>query len=231
MATQGIGGAQGINYSSMSSGGLEFDIEALLTQSVFRRMDAYAVQLRNTVGEMDARTAKLELLGKMSQAAGAIASQFTGTDTSSKISDTEPYKKMSSDDKKNIESDVKNIVIDGDTSATPKPVVGGTNETAENIGRAQDMKDNIMEMVIVGKESGLISDTDIARISKGDFKKAELDALLASIKTEQDKVGNENSKQQLALQSLTGRYEAATNLVGTLAKKFADSKSGVIQKT
>ena len=87
------------------------------------------------------------------------------------------------------------------------------------------------DMAELGRKTGLMTDSDISRLYKGEFKKSEVEALQASIKTEQDKIGNENTKQQLTLQSITGRLEAITNLAGTLTKKIGDLWNAIIQKT
>jgi len=109
----------------------------------------------------------------------------------------------------------------------PRPVDGNIDEKAQ----AQDLKDNMSNLAEMGRKTGLMTDSDISRLSKGEFKKSEVEALQASIKTEQDKIGNENTKQQLTLQSITGRLEAITNLAGTLTKKIGDLWNAIIQKT
>ena len=232
MATSGVGGAQNVNFSNSVTPLSEMNLEQLMMFVVFSRMDANASQLRDHAAQMDARTKKLEALGNMSQALGGVANKF-GADAKAEtgIKDSPAMKNMSADDLKNLETDMKAIVIDGKTDTLPTPVVGGKDVKTDQIGEAQTMKDNMIELARVGKESGLMTDSDISRLAKGEFKKSEIEALQASIKTEQDKIGNENTKQQLTLQSITGRLEAITNLAGTLTKKIGDIWNAIIQKT
>ena len=230
MATSGISGTQNVNFSNQVTPFAGMSIEVLLLVVVFQRMDANANQLRQHASEMDVRTKKLEQLGNMSQAIGGVANKFNKTEGTQEVKDTPAGKNMSTDDWKNMEADMKAIVIDGNTERVPTPVNGGSNIGADQKGEAQTMKDNMMELARIGKETGLMTDSDISRLSKGEFKKSEIEALQASIKTEQDKIGNENQKQQLTLQSLTGRMDAITNLAGTLTKIFNEIAKGIFQK-
>ncbi len=120
--------------------------------------------------------------------------------------------------------------LDGTTTMEPKPV-SDTGKNAEQKAQAQDLKDAMSDLIKYGRESGLLTESDISRLSKGEFKKSEIETLQASIKTEQDKIGNENTKQQLTLQSITGRLESITNLAGTLTKKIGDIWNAILQKT
>ena len=231
MATSGIGGTQNVNFTNNVTPLSEMNLEQLMMFVVFQRMDANASQLRQHAAEMDVRTKKLEQLGNMSQALGGISNKFDKTEATQQVKDTPAGKNMTSDDWKNMEKDMKAIVIDGKTDTVPTPVAGGKDIKADQKGEAQTMKDNMIELARIGKESGLMTDADISRLSKGEFKKSEIEALQASIKTEQDKIGNENTKQQLTLQSITGRLESITNLAGTLTKKIGDIWNAIIQKT
>jgi hypothetical protein len=231
MATSGIGGTQNVNFTNNVTPLSEMNLEQLMMFVVFQRMDANASQLRQHAAEMDVRTKKLEQLGNMSQALGGISNKFDKTEATQQVKDTPAGKNMTSDDWKNMEKDIKDIVIDGKTDTVPTPVAGGKDIKADQKGEAQTMKDNMIELARIGKESGLMTDADISRLSKGEFKKSEIEALQASIKTEQDKIGNENTKQQLTLQSITGRLESITNLAGTLTKKIGDIWNAIIQKT
>lgn len=231
MTTQGVGGAQNVNFSSQVTPLADMNLEQLMMFVVFQRMDANASQLRQHAAEMDGRTKKLEQLGNMSQALGGIANKFDKTDASQATKDTPAGKNMSTDDWKNLGADMQAIVIDGKTDVEPKPIAGGKDIKPEQKGELQTMKDNMIEMAKIGKETGLMTDSDITRLAKGEYKKSEIEALQASIKTEQDKIGNENTKQQLTLQSITGRLESITNLAGTLTKKIGDIWNAIIQKT
>lgn len=231
MATSGIGGTQNVNFTNNVTPLSEMNLEQLMMFVVFQRMDANASQLRQHAAEMDVRTKKLEQLGNMSQALGGISNKFDKTEATQQVKDTPAGKNMTSDDWKNMEKDIKDIVIDGKTDTVPTPVAGGKDIKADQKGEAQAMKDNMIELARIGKETGLMTDADISRLSKGEFKKSEIEALQASIKTEQDKIGNENTKQQLTLQSITGRLESITNLAGTLTKKIGDIWNAIIQKT
>jgi len=231
MATSGIGGTQNVNFTNNVTPLSEMNLEQLMMFVVFQRMDANASQLRQHAAEMDVRTKKLEQLGNMSQALGGISNKFDKTEATQQVKDTPAGKNMTSDDWKNMEKDIKDIVIDGKTDTVPTPVAGGKDIKADQKGEAQTMKDDMIELARIGKETGLMTDADISRLSKGEFKKSEIEALQASIKTEQDKIGNENTKQQLTLQSITGRLESITNLAGTLTKKIGDIWNAIIQKT
>lgn len=231
MATQGVGGSQNVNFSSQVTPLSDMNLEQLMMFVVFQRMDANASQLRQHAAEMDARTKKLEQLGNMSQALGQIASKYDKTEGSQQLKDTKTGKYMTDADYKNTQQDIKDIVIDGKTGTEPKAVNGGKDIKPEQKQEAQEMKDSMIELARIGKETGLMTDADIERMAKGEFKKSEVEALQASIKTEQDKIGNENTKQQLTLQSITGRLESITNLAGTLTKKIGDIWNAIIQKT
>jgi hypothetical protein len=230
MSVQGIGGSQNVNSSSSANLYGDMSIDLVLTLAAFNRMDANDSRLRQTAVEMDVRTKKLEQLGKSSQALGGITNKFDKTEATQAVKDTPAGKNFTSDDWKNLEKDMKAIVIDGNTDYVPTPVAGGKDIKADQKGEAQTMKDNMIELARIGKESGLMTDSDISRLSKGEFKKSEIESLQASIKTEQDKIGNENSKQQLTLQSLSNQYSSATELASKLLKLFSDSKSSILQK-
>ena len=353
MSILGVGGTQAVNSSSSSTPLEEMSIEQLLIYVVFQRMDVNALQLRQHASEMDARTQKLEMLGKMSQALGKIASQY-GTDATQELKNTDVGKKMSKSDWAAIQSDTlspeekkaqldkmaaaidtidgkfsgsdpaqkiretdygkkysnsqwdaagpefKKVFVDKtqdkiqnsdwvsadkraehkevrDSSAeiarigkemgllsdddvtrigngtytrgelqalkakiqdrldgavaTSSQPVSDAGKNADEKARAQDLKDGMEELIKYGRETGLLTESDISRLSKGEFKKSEIESLQASIKTEQDKIGNENQKQQLTLQSLTGRMESITNLAGTLTKIFNEILKAIIQKT
>lgn len=345
MSISGIGGTQAVNTSSSSTPLEEMSIEQLMNYVVFQRMDVNAMQLRQHAVEMDARTQKLEMLGKMSQALGKIASQygtdanqelkntdvgkkmaksdwssiqaenlspeekkakldsmsqsidkidakFSGDDSSQKLRDTEYGKKYSAKNWNDAGPEFKQVVVDqtkstistsgaehtevrtnslniaktgyelgllteddvarigkGDYSkaefqalkqkieqfdvngSIQSKSVTSTGKNAEEKARAQDLKDSMEELIKYGRETGLLTESDISRLSKGEFKKLEIEALQASIKTEQDKIGNENQKQQLTLQSLTGRMDSITNLAGTLTKIFNEIVKAIVQKT
>ena len=376
MSVSGIGSAQNVGISSSVTPLAEMNLEQLMMFVVFQRMDVNALQLRQHASEMDARTQKLEILGKFSQALGKVASTYK-SDAAQELKNTDVGKKMSKTDwsaiqAENLTPEQKKAKLDSMTASIdkidakfsgdgsnekfhetefgknqykPKSVMPGFDlksgwelngepfkkavfdqtdkafsadyryskseslfttdiekterakkETKEvggdllNIGRTgyemglltedditrigkgeftkaefqalkqkieqfdvnvpieprpvsptgknadekaqvQDLKDNMSDMAELGRKTGLMTDSDISRLSKGEFKKSEVEALQASIKTEQDKIGNENTKQQLTLQSITGRLEAITNLAGTLTKKIGDLWNAIIQKT
>ena len=342
MSNMSVGGNQPVNLSTASAPLAEMNLEQLMMYVVFQRMDANAMQLRQHASEMDARTQKLEILGKFSQALGKVAStyksdaaqelkntdvgkkmsksdwsaiqtenltpeqkktkldsmaqsidkldtRFSGNDSNQKLRDTEYGKKYGSS--KNWEysgNGYKKVVVDqtqsdeliksdeaklllnisrtgfemglltendvvrigsGDYSKAEfqalkqkieqfdinSPIqsqpVSDSGKNADQKAQAQDLKDNMSDLAELGRKTGLMTDSDISRLSKGEFKKSEIEALQASIKTEQDKIGNENTKQQLTLQSITGRLEAITNLAGTLTKKIGDLWNAILQKT
>jgi hypothetical protein len=345
MSVSGVGTTQNVQSSSSVTPLAEMNLEQLMMFVVFQRMDVNAMQLRQHAAEMDARTQKLEILGRFSQALGKIASQygseakqelkntdigkkmsktdwsaiqaenltpeqkkakldsmsasidkidakFSGNDSGQKLRDTEYGKKYSSSNWNAAGAEFKKVVIDQTQSTIPssgdehKQVrenrlniartgyelgllteddvtrigkgdyskaefqalkqkieqydvnqpsesknVSSNGKNAEEKARAQDLKDSLENLIKYGRETGLMSETDISRLTKGEFKKSEVEALQASIKTEQDKIGNENTKQQLTLQSITGRLESITNLAGTLTKKIGDIWSAIIQKT
>lgn len=346
MSVSGVGTTQNVQSSSSVTPLAEMNLEQLMMFVVFQRMDANAMQLRQHASEMDARTQKLEMLGKMSQALGRVASQY-GTDAAQQLKDTDGGKKLSKTDWTNIQSEnltpeemkaqlesmstsidkidakfsgdnpdqklketeygkkysqsnwtaagpqFKGVVIDqtattvstsgaehkevrenslniartgynlgllsaedvnriatGEFSKAefqalktkmeerlnsgepvPSRSVTDSGKKAEEKARAQDLKDDVSDLIKYGRETGLLTENDISRLSKGEMKKSEIEALQASIKTEQDKIGNENTKQQLTLQSITGRLESVTNLAGTLTKKIGDIWNAIIQKT
>jgi hypothetical protein len=376
MSVSGVGTTQNIQSSSSVAPLAEMNLEQLMMFVVFQRMDVNALQLRQHASEMDARTQKLEILGRFSQALGKIASQY-GSEAKQELKNTDIGKKMSKTDwsaiqAENLTPEQKKAKLDSMSAsidqidaqfAEDKPnqkfyetdfgknkfpgdeffrlfakdksksqwnangenfkkavfnqtdnaflyvhqtrsffggdldkakraekeekEVGGNllniartgyemgllseddvtrmgkgeftkaefqalkqkieqydvnqpsesknvssnGKNAEEKARAQDLKDSLEDVIKYGRETGLMSETDISRLTKGEFKKSEVEALQASIKTEQDKIGNENTKQQLTLQSITGRLESVTNLAGTLTKKIGDIWSAIIQKT
>jgi hypothetical protein len=342
MSISGVGNTQNVQSSSSVAPLAEMNLEQLMMFVVFQRMDVNAMQLRQHASEMDARTQKLEILGKFSQALGKVASQF-GSDAKQELKNTDVGKKMSKTDWSAIQTEnltpeqkkakldsmaasidkldtrfsgndsnqklrdteygkkyggaknweysgngYKKVVVDqtqsdeliksdeaklmlnisrtgfemglltesdvvrigsGDYSKAEfqalkqkienfdinapvqsKPV-SDSGKNADQKAQAQDLKDSMADLAKLGKETGLMTESDITRLAKGEFKKSEVEALQASIKTEQDKIGNENTKQQLTLQSITGRLESITNLAGTLTKKIGDIWNAVIQKT
>ena len=293
MSNMSVGGNQPVNFSTASAPLAEMNLEQLMMYVVFQRMDANAMQLRQHASEMDARTQKLEILGKFSQALGKVASTYK-SDAAQELKNTDLGKKFLKQDWSAIKTEMnqtpeqKKAKLDSMTQLFDKNGDENyanqrkwSNRDLENLASTgyelgivtqnernrdihfstndlmlikqkmekfdvnvpiksgpvygppelQGLKDNMSDLAELGRKTGLMTDSDISRLSKGEFKKSEIEALQASIKTEQDKIGNENTKQQLTLQSITGRLEAITNLAGTLTKKIGDLWNAILQKT
>jgi hypothetical protein len=81
-----------------------------------------------------------------------------------------------------------------------------------------------------GLANGTLTDADAANIMSGDFKKSDLDALQVAIKNEQEKIGSMNTRDQIDIQKITGQIDQLNNLISTLAKKFNEASTGVINK-
>ena len=97
MSVSGVGNTQNVQSSGSVTPLAEMNLEQLMMFVVFQRMDVNAMQLRQHAAEMDARTQKLEILGRFSQALGRVASQY-GSEANQELKNTDIGKKMSKTD-------------------------------------------------------------------------------------------------------------------------------------
>ena len=124
----------------------------------------------------------------------------------------------------------KETTPEAETSTADATATQEVTWRSELSDEGQQLMGNVDTFCEQGMANGTLSETDVANIRSGDFKKSDLEALEVAIKNEQDKIGSMNTRDQIDIQKLTNQIDQINNLISTLTKKFNEGATGVINK-
>ena len=161
MSNMSVGGNQPVNFSTASAPLADMNLEQLMMYVVFQRMDANAMQLRQHASEMDARTQKLEILGKFSQALGKVASTYK-SDATQELKNTDVGKKMSKTDwsaiqAENLTPEQKKAKLDSMTQLFDKN--GDENYANQRNWSNRDLEN----LASTGYELGIVTQNELRK--------------------------------------------------------------------